>query len=339
MGTKHKTIWGAEVKLKDGDRALGFIDPRKGKANYEQVFKPAIKKSLQRRVDLAKNIYKGTKNLLEGAGDFLKDTQKLGRTGPMKPNLGRPPGDWMILPKKGSPAKHCASDMMHSGGWQEMRKHNSQGTIGNKPAIKHNEKMRQEIGTFKMPHSPLNQKNETKKDSLGREEAWAKWEKGYMDRTHKFKGTKYERPITPEENKAEMEAERYWFKYDEKTGQIRHKKTDDADIPIERKSSNGKDGLAPYKSISDIQKTYDDNIAYAKDQLNKGKLSQKNYDSFVEEEDAMLKDWKTRKAMESAELFSKGRGSGLFKKESRCWEGYEPTPGVKAYEPGSCRKK
>ena len=25
--------------------------------------------------------------------------------------------------KKGSPAKHCASDMMHSGGWQEMRKH------------------------------------------------------------------------------------------------------------------------------------------------------------------------------------------------------------------------
>ena len=32
--------------------------------------------------------------------------------------------------KKGSPAKHCASDMMHSGGWQEMRKHNSPGTIG-----------------------------------------------------------------------------------------------------------------------------------------------------------------------------------------------------------------
>jgi len=58
--------------------------------------------------------------------------------------------------KKGSPAKHCASDMMHSGGWQEMRKHNSPGTIGNKAGIKHNEKMRQAIGTFKMPHSPLN---------------------------------------------------------------------------------------------------------------------------------------------------------------------------------------
>ena len=23
----------------------------------------------------------------------------------------------------------------------------------------------------------------------------------------------------------------------------------------------------------------------------------------------------------------------------RCWAGYEPTPGVKAYEKGSCRKK
>jgi len=237
MGTKHKTIWGAEVKLKDGDRALGFIDPRKGKANYEQVFKPAIKKSLQRRVDLAKNIYKGTKNLLEGAGDFLKDTQKLGRTEPMKPNLGRPPGDWMIPPKKGSPMNHCDSEMMHSGGWGQVRKYNSPGTTGNKEGIKHNEKMRQEIGTFKMPHSPLNQNNETKKDSLGREEAWAKWEKGYMDRTHKFKGTKYEKPLTAEDNRKEMEMERGEFMYDPKIGQIRLRKTDDADQPIERKSS------------------------------------------------------------------------------------------------------
>lgn len=27
------------------------------------------------------------------------------------------------------------------------------------------------------------------------------------------------------------------------------------------------------------------------------------------------------------------------KKEERCWQGYEPTPGVPAYAPGSCRKK
>ena len=27
------------------------------------------------------------------------------------------------------------------------------------------------------------------------------------------------------------------------------------------------------------------------------------------------------------------------KKKNRCWEGYEPTPGVEPYAPGSCRKK
>ena len=139
--------------------------------------------------------------------------------------------------KKGSPAKHCASDMMHSGGWQEMRKHNSPGTIGNKAGIKHNEQMRQKIGTFKMPHSPLNKGHEVKKDSLGKDEAWAQWEKGYMDRTHKFKGTKFEKPLTAEDNRREMEAERGEFMYDANTGKIRLRKTDDADQPIERKSS------------------------------------------------------------------------------------------------------
>lgn len=27
------------------------------------------------------------------------------------------------------------------------------------------------------------------------------------------------------------------------------------------------------------------------------------------------------------------------KKKTRCWRGYEPTPGKKAYSKGSCRKK
>ena len=27
------------------------------------------------------------------------------------------------------------------------------------------------------------------------------------------------------------------------------------------------------------------------------------------------------------------------KKKGRCWSGYEPTPGVEPYAPGSCRKK
>lgn len=206
--------------------------------------------------------------------------------------------------KKGSPAKHCDSEMMHSGGWGQVRKYNSPGTTGNKEGIKHNEKMRQQIGTFKMPHSPLNQNNETKKDSLGREEAWAKWEKGYMDRTHKFKGTKFEKPLTAEDNKREMEMERGEFMYDPKIGQIRLRKTDDADQPIERQSSmknpfkiNRAHDIekAPDRPMSDIQKTYDDNIEYAKSKLSGDKLK-----SYIEEEDAMLKDWRSRKAKDAA---------------------------------------
>ena len=290
--TKHKTLFGAEVELKDGDKAMSFIDPRKGKANYEQVFKPAVKKSLQRRVDLAKNIYQGTKNILEGASNFLKDTQKLGRTGPMIPT------------NKKSPMNHCDSEMMHSGGWGQVRKYNSPGTTGNKEGIKHNEKMRQEIGTFKMPHSPLNKGHEVKKDSLSKDEAWAKWEKGYMDRTHKFKGTKFEKPLTAEDNKREMEMERGEFMYDPKIGQIRLRKKDDADQPIERQSSmknpfkiNRKHDIekAPDRPMADIQKTYDDNIEYAKSKLSGDKLK-----SYIEEEDAMLKDWRSRKAKDAA---------------------------------------
>ena len=228
---KKRTLLGAEYEVKDGDRASLLAQAgRNLKANAKLVGTP-----------VGRAVEKG-KKLLHGVGDFLKKTQETAKTGgPKFTNLGRPPGNWMIPPKnqvvKDSPMNHCASDMMHSGGWKEMRKHNSPGTIGNKAGIKHNEKMRQEIGTFKMPHSPLNKGHEVKKDSLGEDEAWAQWEKGYMDRTHKFKGTKFERPLTAEENRKEMEAERNEFKYDDKTGRIRLKKRDDADQPIERKSS------------------------------------------------------------------------------------------------------
>ena len=84
--------------------------------------------------------------------------------------------------------------------------------------------------------SPLREGHKKSKDSLGEKEAWAKWEKGYMDRTHKFKGTKFERKVTPEENRKEMNAERGEFKYDSGTGTIRLRKTDDADQPIEMRS-------------------------------------------------------------------------------------------------------
>lgn len=36
---------------------------------------------------------------------------------------------------------------------------------------------------------------------------------------------------------------------------------------------------------------------------------------------------------------SDGGGGRKSKKSGRCWKGYEPTPGKKAYSDGSCRKK
>ncbi len=101
-----------------------------------------------------------------------------------------------------------------------------------------------------------------------------------------------------------MEMERGEFMYDPKIGQIRLRKKDDADQPIERQSSmknpfkiNRAHDIekAPDRPMSDIQKTYDDNIDYAKSKLSGDKLK-----SYMEEEDAMLKDWRSRKAKDAA---------------------------------------
>ena len=221
--TKHKTLFGAEVELKDGDKAMRFIDPRKGKANYEQVFKPAVK------------------GLVSGVTKMFKDTQKLGRTGPMIPENRMMKRDAVADPiqhSKKSPMNHCASDMMHSGGWQEMRKHNSPGTIGNKAGIKHNEKMRQEIGTFKMPHSPLNNN-----DSIAK--AWKDFKAGYMNRkTHPATG----KPITAEENLAEYNREKGEFYYDHDKKKLRLIPTDDGEQKIMKGIE--KNQLAPDRKSS-----------------------------------------------------------------------------------------
>ena len=202
--------------------------------------------------------------------------------------------------KKGSPAKHCNSEMMHQGGWAKMRPINSPGTIGNKAGIKHNEKMRAAIGTFKMPHSPLNKGH---KDSLSKSEAWAKWEKGYMDRTHKMKGTKFEKPISAEENKKEMEAERGEFMYDASTGKIRLRKTDDADQPIERKSSRKIPGQDLDKVEIDERGEYAVNIHNRQDTIRpadgrnfktfiQGKQSGKMESGYLSDDDYTIKNGK-----------------------------------------------
>lgn len=77
-----------------------------------------------------------------------------------------------------SPFNHCDSEMMHSGGWGKVRKYNSPGTTGNKEGIKHNEKMRENIGTFKMPHAtPL---AATENDSIAASNAWKREKELYL---------------------------------------------------------------------------------------------------------------------------------------------------------------
>ena len=83
-----------------------------------------------------------------------------------------------------------------------------------------------------------------------------------------------------------MEAERGEFMYDKNKGQIRLRKTDDAENPIERERP---------------ARRYSKGVKIRKSPLN------------------MV-------------------GIGVSR-NSRCWEGYEPTPGVKPYAKGSCRKK
>ena len=116
------------------------------------------------------------------------------------------------------------------------------GVLSNRPIYSDNTKLTYDKIDKPFSESGIN-RNETKTDSLGYDAAWAKWEKGYMDRKSKTsmrrvngKMEKYEKPITPKENKKEMEMERPEFKYDKQTGQIRLRKTDDAENPIERNS-------------------------------------------------------------------------------------------------------
>tara|TARA_R100001443_G_scaffold85746_1_gene92443 strand:- start:861 stop:1934 length:1074 start_codon:yes stop_codon:yes gene_type:complete len=228
---KRKTLLGAEVELKDGDKAIRFMDPRKLKANYEQIFKPAVKKHLQRPKNLVKNIYEGGKEIITESVDFLKDQKK--------------------LTKSGSPMNHCASDMMHSGGWQEMRKHNSPGTIGNKAGIKHNEKMRQEIGTFKMPHqSSLSPLSNTEQDSIAASKAWKKEKELYL-----------KKPDGEKEYNMEK-GEKY---YDVDKNKLRLIPTDDADkkdltgikkwqLAPERKSSMSPLNVDPFAKKKPVEK-------------------------------------------------------------------------------------
>ena len=152
-----------------------------------------------------------------------------------------------------SPFKHCDSEMMHSGGWGQVRKYNSPGTTGNKEGIKHNEKMREEIGTFKMPHySPLNNN-----DSIAK--AWKNFKAGYMNRKEHMG-----KPITAEENLAEYNREKGEFYYDHNKKKLRLIPTDDGEQKIMK--GIDKSQLAPDRksSISPLNKEGKKDACYHK---------------------------------------------------------------------------
>ena len=205
------------------------------------------------------------------------------------------------------------------------------------------------------------EKNEIKKDSLGEKDAWAKWEKGYMDRTHKFKGTKYEKPISAEENKREMESERGEFMYDKNIGQIRLRKTDDAENPIEREKAVRRHSKGVKIRKSPLNKNELGKGQRALDSVNANKLfhQQKKLFNLKKEKgqdtknversinqlmssnsgkyiNQQAQDDLNKKSPKKSPLNMVGIG---VSRNSRCWEGYEPTPGVKPYAKGSCRKK
>jgi hypothetical protein len=72
-------------------------------------------------------------------------------------------------------------------------------------------------------------------ETLGRRKSIKEFKKGYMDRTTKNTGTRFETKVTPEQNLAEYTRERREFYWDGKNKKIEYKPTDAGDAPIDPK--------------------------------------------------------------------------------------------------------
>ena len=133
-----------------------------------------------------------------------------------------------------TPLNHCNSEMMHSGGWAKMRTINSPGTTGNKKAVKHNNKIMNKIGTFNMPHSPLNKGHEVNQDSIASQKAWKDHKAGYLKK---------------EGGQKEYDMEKGEFFYDVPSKKLKLIPTDDGEV--QDKSGIEKWQLAPDRKSSD----------------------------------------------------------------------------------------
>ncbi len=215
-----------------------FHTPRK----YSEKQKEQMKKDLlnpKKWAEAGKTMYN---DIIKPAGTYLLDWNDDGKLHPLEIGLSFVPGTAFVKGAKYlnkarkflSPFKHCDSEMMHSGGWGEVRKYNSPGTTGNKEGIKHNEKMREEIGTFKMPHkSPFNKGHEVNKDSIAAAKAWKEHKAGYLKKPNGQK---------------EYDMEKGEFYYSPKHGKLRLIPTDDGEV--QDKSGIEKWQLAPDRKSS-----------------------------------------------------------------------------------------
>jgi len=258
MGFKNaaqrKAVWASKNEQKKGSPAkqtLGTNTAPGGSAYGGHAFHEPKKYSKEQKEQMKKDLLNPKEwvkagkmmydDVIKPSGTWLMDWNDDGKVHPLEVAASFIPGTAFIKGAKYlnkarkflSPFKHCASDMMHSGGWQEMRKHNSPGTIGNKAGIKHNEKMRQEIGTFKMPHSPLNKGHEVNQDSIAASKAWKAHKAEYLKK---------------EGGQEEYDREKGEFFYSPKHKKLRLIPTDDGEV--QDRSGIEKWQLAPDRKSS-----------------------------------------------------------------------------------------
>jgi len=235
MGFKNaaqrKAVWASKNEQKKGSPAtqtLGTNTARGGSAYGKNAFHTPKKYSKEQKEYMKKELKSTGKKVF----NFLFDWNDDGKVNALEFGGSLIPGGMLVKGAKYlnkarkflSPFKHCDSEMMHSGGWGQVRKYNSPGTTGNKEGIKHNEKMREEIGTFKMPNSPLNKghikASTTKttsivKDSIAAAEAWKAHKAEYLKKPGGQK---------------EYDMEKGEFYYSPKHGKLRLIPTDDGEV-------------------------------------------------------------------------------------------------------------
>ena len=223
---------------------------------------------------------------------------------------------------KKSPLNHCDSEMMHSGGWGQVRKYNSPGTTGNKEAVKHNNKIMNKIGTFNMPHSPLN-KNEFDIDYSGAEPV----DLGNIPASNFTKAKKKLVDDYGGADNPEYQMEKGAYFYDKDKDKMRSsylEYPEDAEGIEERYLGKNWDNsplnVDPFAKKKPAKKEKPDRLRTS---VLYGTTMKKRPSSYEADKTPRIKKKKLKKIASPLD----------------CWDGYERVPGTKEFSKGSCRKK